>query len=52
MDVIIFCQENNFHSCFFDGTESNMIADAHELKVGCKNVPRLLNSVSKHLTIS
>lgn len=37
-EVIGFCQENNFHSGFFDGTESNMVADAYELKVGCKNV--------------
>jgi hypothetical protein len=35
-DVIKFCQENNFHSGFFDGTENNMVADAYELKVGHK----------------
>ena len=35
-DVIKFCQENNFHSGFFDGTENNMAADAYELKVGHK----------------
>jgi hypothetical protein len=33
-DVIRFCQENNFHSGFFDGTENNMVGDAYELKVG------------------
>ncbi|RLN21995.1 dual specificity protein phosphatase PHS1-like [Panicum miliaceum] len=32
-DVIKFCQENNFHSGFFDGTENNMVADAYELKI-------------------
>lgn len=35
-DVIRFCQENNFHSGFFDGTENNMAADAYELKVGAE----------------
>ena len=33
-DVIRFCQDNSFHSGFFDGTENNMAADAYELKVG------------------
>jgi atypical dual specificity phosphatase len=45
IDVIRFCQENNFHSGFFDGTESNMVADAYELKVSCKNVPGLVYSL-------
>jgi len=35
-DVIKFCQENNFHSGFFDGTENNMVADANELKVSLR----------------
>lgn len=35
-DVIKFCQENNFHSGFFDGTENNMVADAYELKVSLR----------------
>lgn len=35
-DVLKFCQENNFHSGFFDGTENNMVADAYELKVSLR----------------
>ncbi|KAK3164234.1 hypothetical protein QOZ80_1AG0014560 [Eleusine coracana subsp. coracana] len=38
IDVIKFCQENNFHSGFFDGTESNMVADAYELKVRLEHI--------------
>ncbi|KAL6850044.1 hypothetical protein ACP4OV_020671 [Aristida adscensionis] len=37
-DVIKFCQENNFHSGFFDGTETNMVADAYELKVRLEHI--------------
>ncbi|CAD6238668.1 unnamed protein product [Miscanthus lutarioriparius] len=37
-DVIKFCQENNFHSGFFDGTENNMVADAYELKVRLEHI--------------
>jgi len=37
-DVIKFCQENNFHSGFFDGTENNMAADAYELKVRLEHI--------------
>jgi hypothetical protein len=44
-DVIKFCEENNFHSGFFDGNENNMVADAYELKVG----PDVL--VSKYIVL-
>ncbi|KAL6627780.1 hypothetical protein ACP70R_031506 [Stipagrostis hirtigluma subsp. patula] len=37
-DVIKFCQENNFHPGFFDGTEANMVADAYELKVRLEHI--------------
>lgn len=37
-DVIKFCQENNFHSGFFDGTENNLVADAYELKVRLEHI--------------
>jgi len=37
-DVIKFCQDNNFHSGFFDGTENNMVADAYELKVRLEHI--------------
>jgi atypical dual specificity phosphatase len=57
-DVIKFCQENNFHSGFFDGTENNMVADAYELKVGRKifidvifHFNELVNLIINHLQV-
>jgi len=57
-DVIKFCQENNFHSGFFDGTENNMAADAYELKVGHKkyvnvtlHYKELVNLILDHLQV-
>jgi TPP-dependent pyruvate/acetoin dehydrogenase alpha subunit len=32
-DAIKFCQENNFNSGFFEGSDSNTVVDAYELKV-------------------
>ncbi|XP_048539854.1 dual specificity protein phosphatase PHS1 isoform X1 [Triticum urartu] len=45
-DVIRFCQENNFHSGFFDGTENNMAADAYELKVRLEHIIERTSLVS------
>ncbi|CAM0913071.1 unnamed protein product [Alopecurus aequalis] len=45
-DVIRFCQENNFHSGFFDGTENNMAADAYELKVRLEHIIERIALVS------
>lgn len=45
-DVIRFCQENNFHSGFFDGTENNMVADAYELKVRLEHIIERIALVS------
>lgn len=33
IDVVKFCQENNFNTGFFDGNDSNLAIDAYELKV-------------------
>lgn len=56
--MIKFCQENNFHSGFFDGTENNMVADAYELKVGRKifidvifHFNELVNLIINHLQV-
>lgn len=32
-DVIKLCQENNFNSGFFEGSDNNSVIDAYELKV-------------------
>lgn len=32
-DVIKLCQENNFNPGFFEGSDSNYVVDAYELKV-------------------
>lgn len=32
-DVVKLCQENNFNSGFFAGTDNNTVIDAYELKV-------------------
>lgn len=32
-DVVKLCQENNFNSGFFEGSENNCVIDAYELKV-------------------
>ena len=32
-DVIKLCQENNFQTGFFEGSDSNSVVDAYELKV-------------------
>lgn len=45
-DVIRFCQENNFHSGFFDGTENNMVGDAYELKVRLEHIIERIALVS------
>jgi hypothetical protein len=38
MEVIKFCEENNFNTGFFDGIDSNLAVDAYELKVFSHNV--------------
>uniref|UniRef100_A0A0E0MVD3 Uncharacterized protein n=1 Tax=Oryza rufipogon TaxID=4529 RepID=A0A0E0MVD3_ORYRU len=45
-DVIKFCEENNFHSGFFDGNENNMVADAYELKVRLEHIIERIALVS------
>lgn len=32
-DAVKLCQENNFNSGFFEGSDSNYVVDAYELKV-------------------
>lgn len=32
-EAVKLCQENNFNSGFFEGSESNSVVDAYELKV-------------------
>lgn len=32
-DAVKLCQENNFNTGFFEGSDSNCVVDAYELKV-------------------
>ena len=32
-DAVKLCQENNFNSGFFEGSDNNTVVDAYELKV-------------------
>lgn len=32
-DAIKLCQENNFNTGFFEGSDNNCVVDAYELKV-------------------
>jgi atypical dual specificity phosphatase len=32
-DAIKLCQENNFNTGYFEGSDSNCVVDAYELKV-------------------
>lgn len=32
-DAIKLCQENNFNTGFFEGSDNNIVVDAYELKV-------------------
>ncbi|KAL0918545.1 hypothetical protein M5K25_010559 [Dendrobium thyrsiflorum] len=38
IDVVKFCQENNFSTGFFDGNDSNIAIDAYELKVRLEHI--------------
>ncbi|XP_039136544.1 dual specificity protein phosphatase PHS1-like [Dioscorea cayenensis subsp. rotundata] len=37
-DVVKLCQENNFNSGFFEGTDNNTVIDAYELKVRLEHI--------------
>ncbi|MQM13281.1 hypothetical protein Taro_046202 [Colocasia esculenta] len=37
-DVIRLCQENNFNTGFFEGSDANIVVDAYELKVRLEHI--------------
>ncbi|XP_072980673.1 dual specificity protein phosphatase PHS1-like [Typha angustifolia] len=37
-DVVKLCQENNFNTGFFEGSDSNIVFDAYELKVRLEHI--------------
>ncbi|KAL5717466.1 hypothetical protein ACHQM5_010461 [Ranunculus cassubicifolius] len=37
-EAIKLCQENNFHTGFFEGSETNTVVDAYELKVRLEHI--------------
>jgi len=42
-EVVKLCQDNNFHTGFFEGTDNSTAVDAYELKVNL-NVPSELTT--------
>ncbi|CAN0915903.1 Dual specificity protein phosphatase PHS1 [Linum grandiflorum] len=45
-DVIKLCQENNFNTGFFEGSDSNGIVDAYELKVRLEHILERISLIS------
>ncbi|MCH89686.1 dual specificity protein phosphatase PHS1-like, partial [Trifolium medium] len=46
-DAIKFCQENNFNSGFFEGSDSNTVVDAYELKVRLEHILERITLISE-----
>ncbi|WJX41070.1 Very-long-chain (3R)-3-hydroxyacyl-CoA dehydratase [Trifolium repens] len=46
-DAIKFCQENNFNSGFFEGSDSNTVVDAYELKVRLEHILERIALISE-----
>ncbi|KAL9338187.1 hypothetical protein Peur_069956 [Populus x canadensis] len=46
-DVIKLCQENNFQTGFFEGSDSNCIVDAYELKVRLEHILERISLISE-----
>ena len=42
-EVVKLCQDNNFHTGFFEGTDNSTAVDAYELKVNL-SVPSVLTT--------
>nr|CAD1829830.1 unnamed protein product [Ananas comosus var. bracteatus] len=45
-DVIKLCQENNFNTGFFEGSDSNIAIDAYELKVRLEHILERISMIS------
>ncbi|KAG6747267.1 hypothetical protein D5086_027261 [Populus alba] len=46
-DVIKLCQENNFQTGFFEGSDSNCVVDAYELKVRLEHILERISLISE-----
>ncbi|XP_050150692.1 dual specificity protein phosphatase PHS1-like isoform X1 [Malus sylvestris] len=46
-DVIKLCQENNFNSGFFEGSDNNGVVDAYELKVRLEHILERIALISE-----
>ncbi|XP_004501744.1 dual specificity protein phosphatase PHS1-like [Cicer arietinum] len=46
-DAIKLCQENNFNSGFFEGSDSNTVVDAYELKVRLEHILERIALISE-----
>ncbi|XP_073225124.1 dual specificity protein phosphatase PHS1-like isoform X1 [Cicer arietinum] len=46
-DIIKLCQENNFNSGFFEGSDSNTAVDAYELKVRLEHILERIALISE-----
>ncbi|KAM3268840.1 dual specificity protein phosphatase PHS1 [Capsicum chacoense] len=45
-DAIKLCQENNFNAGFFEGSDSNYVVDAYELKVRLEHILERISLIS------
>nr|XP_043617318.1 dual specificity protein phosphatase PHS1 [Erigeron canadensis] len=45
-EAVKLCQENNFNSGFFDGSESNFVVDAYELKLRLEHILQRISLIS------
>ncbi|KAK9684340.1 hypothetical protein RND81_10G203600 [Saponaria officinalis] len=45
-DVVKLCQENNFNTGFFEGSDNNTIVDAYELKVRLEHILERISLIS------
>ncbi|CAL5204482.1 unnamed protein product [Lathyrus oleraceus] len=46
-DAIKLCQENNFNSGFFEGSDSNTVVDAYELKIRLEHILERIALISE-----
>ncbi|XP_016446047.1 dual specificity protein phosphatase PHS1 isoform X4 [Nicotiana tabacum] len=45
-DAVKLCQENNFNSGFFEGSDSNYVVDAYELKIRLEHILERISLIS------
>jgi atypical dual specificity phosphatase len=45
-DVVKFCLDNNFNTGFFEGSDSNLVVDAYELKIRLEHILERITLIS------